>query len=458
MAVTMEDPRLARINRSRKIAEAISSNAFASPSQASVGQSGPYQVVKANPFGGIAQLAQAISGQRGIEKADREESALRTTMLAEETAKKQKRRDEVAKALTTYMPAAQDPNSDPQTRQAALVAAMSSLDPEDAGGALSQILKSSLDPREMQNQRVAAAMQGIDKEWRGRQKQPRPQGPVLTPTGGEGEGQVMPVGLQTDTGMPVDTAVPTTGMPVDTAVPTAYGEDDSESPAYYQHVAQRLEAAGLPREAEKARKEAEKQAKERARAERSQKQDDYKIIAGLRDDFRQDTKEMFLVRDHYSRVLKSAENPSPAGDVSLIFAYMKMLDPNSVVREGEYATARNAGNVEQSIIGAYNKLLTQEGSLDPRLRADFVARSGQLYDAIGEQHAQVVKGYEETAKRLGQDPANIVRPLVRPGAKAAPGAPKAAPKAEAKAPAEETKTLGGKNYVKRNGQWFEVVK
>jgi hypothetical protein len=223
-------------------------------------------------------------------------------------------------------------------------------------------------------------------------------------------------------------------------------------------VAQRLEAAGLPREAEKARKEAEKQAKERARAERSQKQDDYKIIAGLRDDFRQDTKEMFLVRDHYSRVLKSAENPSPAGDVSLIFAYMKMLDPNSVVREGEYATARNAGNVEQSIIGAYNKLLTQEGSLDPRLRADFVARSGQLYDAIGEQHAQVVKGYEETAKRLGQDPANIVRPLVRPGAKAAPGAPKAAPKAEAKAPAEETKTLGGKNYVKRNGQWFEVVK
>ena len=37
--------------------------------------------------------------------------------------------------------------------------------------------------------------------------------------------------------------------------------------------------------------------------------------------------------------------PDAAGDMALIFSYMKMLDPNSTVREGEYATAQDAGSI-----------------------------------------------------------------------------------------------------------------
>jgi hypothetical protein len=334
------------------------------------------------------------------------------------------------------MPTAQDPNADPQTRQAALVAAMSSLDPEDAGGALQQMLKSSLDPREMQNQRVASVMQGIDKEWRGRQKQPAgPRGPVLTPTGGEGEGQVMPVGLQTDDG----TALPT-------AMPMGEEEPDSESPEYYHHAAQRLEAAGLPREAEKARKEAEKQAKEQAKAKRGKAQDDWKIISGLRDDFQRDTKEMFLVRDHYARMLTAAEAPAdentrgPA-DMALIFSYMKMLDPTSVVREGEYATAQNAGSVPQNIITMYNNMRTGD-KLHPDVRKGFIDQGNKIYGAIEGQHQASVKGYEDLSRRLGQDPANIIKPLQRPMPKAAPKT--AAPVAPAKAVTAPAVVVPGK--------------
>jgi hypothetical protein len=36
---------------------------------------------------------------------------------------------------------------------------------------------------------------------------------------------------------------------------------------------------------------------------------------------------------NYSKIEISAKKGTPQGDMSLIFAYMKMLDPGSVVRE-----------------------------------------------------------------------------------------------------------------------------
>jgi hypothetical protein len=36
---------------------------------------------------------------------------------------------------------------------------------------------------------------------------------------------------------------------------------------------------------------------------------------------------------------------------------MKMLDPTSVVREGEFATAQNAASIPIKIVNMYNKAL-----------------------------------------------------------------------------------------------------
>lgn len=77
------------------------------------------------------------------------------------------------------------------------------------------------------------------------------------------------------------------------------------------------------------------------------------------------------------RVLASAEAPSAAGDMSLVFAYMKLLDPGSSVREGEQATARNAGSVPSRIIGLYNQALRGE-TFEASVRADFVDRTRRL--------------------------------------------------------------------------------
>ena len=48
------------------------------------------------------------------------------------------------------------------------------------------------------------------------------------------------------------------------------------------------------------------------------------------------------VRAAFLKVKQSAEKPSAAGDLALVFNYMKILDPSSVVREGEFKTAADA--------------------------------------------------------------------------------------------------------------------
>jgi hypothetical protein len=65
----------------------------------------------------------------------------------------------------------------------------------------------------------------------------------------------------------------------------------------------------------------------------------------LRDDFLKGSKVFVDTKDAYTRIQDSASDPSAAGDLALIFNYMKMLDPGSTVREGEFATAQDSAGV-----------------------------------------------------------------------------------------------------------------
>jgi len=59
-----------------------------------------------------------------------------------------------------------------------------------------------------------------------------------------------------------------------------------------------------------------------------------------------------------NKIFDAAGRKTAAGDVSLIFAYMKLLDPQSVVREGEQATAQNTTSVPGQIRNLYNRAIT----------------------------------------------------------------------------------------------------
>ena len=113
------------------------------------------------------------------------------------------------------------------------------------------------------------------------------------------------------------------------------------------------------------------------------------------------------VRDAFGKVEKAVENPSAAGDVALIFNFMKMLDPGSVVREGEFATAETAAGVPAQIRNLYNRVLTGE-RLNVTQRQDFLNASRNVFASQRDIQLQQEDQYRGIAGRLGMDPQNVV--------------------------------------------------
>lgn len=85
------------------------------------------------------------------------------------------------------------------------------------------------------------------------------------------------------------------------------------------------------------------------------------------------------VADAYSNIkaITDLKDPSSADNIALTYAQMKLYDPGSVVREGEFATAKNAGGVEERLRSQYNdalegKFLTPEKIQNIRKSADTI--------------------------------------------------------------------------------------
>lgn len=126
----------------------------------------------------------------------------------------------------------------------------------------------------------------------------------------------------------------------------------------------------------------------------------------LRGDYDSLSKDYRTIRDSYNRLLAAASDPSAAGDLAIIFNYMKILDPTSVVRESEFATAENAAGVPIAVRNLWNKALTGE-----RLawnREDFVKTAKGQFQAKETTQKQLAQRYKALAKREGLNPDDII--------------------------------------------------
>jgi hypothetical protein len=127
-----------------------------------------------------------------------------------------------------------------------------------------------------------------------------------------------------------------------------------------------------------------------------------KDVADARKEFtgRPEVKDFSKQTSAYGRVLASAKDPSAAGDLALIFNFMKVLDPGSTVREGEFATAQNAGGVDQRVVSLYNSITTGE-RLSPAQRDDFANRATRLYSDAEAQYDNIAQQYSDFAEQAG---------------------------------------------------------
>lgn len=118
----------------------------------------------------------------------------------------------------------------------------------------------------------------------------------------------------------------------------------------------------------------------------------------LRNQYVNISKPFSLQNEAYGRVIASASDPSPAGDLALIFNYMKVLDPGSTVREGEFAQVGAAGGLPTQVQRIFNQWKSGE-KLTEEQRADVVNRAGKLFQQAADQHRITMKSYEEIARR-----------------------------------------------------------
>ena len=117
-------------------------------------------------------------------------------------------------------------------------------------------------------------------------------------------------------------------------------------------------------------------------------------------------KDFNMASTQFSKLTASAKQESAAGDMSMIFTYMKILDPTSVVREGEQATAASAGGVPDRVWNAYNKAVTGE-KLTEAQRSDFVGTASKLYNSNIKQFDAFKGSFGSSIEQYGLDSSQV---------------------------------------------------
>lgn len=123
-------------------------------------------------------------------------------------------------------------------------------------------------------------------------------------------------------------------------------------------------------------------------------------------------KELALVRPHIQTIgriagqVRDGRNVSAQDDLALIFAFMKVLDPTSVVREGEFANAQNTGGITENVVNAYNKALNGERLTDRQRSEFFRTANGMMRDRQA-NYQEVVNRQRDLASQYGLSPDRV---------------------------------------------------
>tara|TARA_R110002020_G_scaffold318340_1_gene533995 strand:+ start:1165 stop:2448 length:1284 start_codon:yes stop_codon:yes gene_type:complete len=130
----------------------------------------------------------------------------------------------------------------------------------------------------------------------------------------------------------------------------------------------------------------------------------------LSDDFRAGSKDFIVSRDSMKRILDAANDPSPFGDLSIIFSAMKVLDPNSVVRESEFKTVADAAPLLVRLGFSRDKVeaMTAGNKLTDAQRADVVGTVLKFYNSATSSQNELQNFYATRATQSGLKPEDVI--------------------------------------------------
>lgn len=134
----------------------------------------------------------------------------------------------------------------------------------------------------------------------------------------------------------------------------------------------------------------------------------------LRKEYEGLNKDFISQRDAFGRIMATVGSAmeggridgTAAGDLALIFNFMKLLDPGSVVRESEFRTAAESGSLDERINAHVQRVISGQ-RLDPNVRADFINQAKELYASALQSNKSTTDIYSGISERSGLDVRNI---------------------------------------------------
>lgn len=128
-----------------------------------------------------------------------------------------------------------------------------------------------------------------------------------------------------------------------------------------------------------------------------------KAALSFQKDYRDATKPSFVRAAAYNAMMEASKNPSAKGDMTIVYSFIKALDPDSVVREGEIDLVNANRAIPDRIKGYAQKLATGQ-SLLPSERQDLIEQARNLSFTDYTRSRNEIKAFRDNAGRLGLDP------------------------------------------------------
>lgn len=134
----------------------------------------------------------------------------------------------------------------------------------------------------------------------------------------------------------------------------------------------------------------------------------YNQARGLREDFAglPEVKAWNVIQPTLVAARQAAKDTSGGSDLNLIYAMGKIMDPNSVVREGELQMAGDTGSLGQKIMGYY-KSVAKGGKLPPTVKQDLLAQIENRAKAQESLYKNTKAKYTDIAKRNQINPEDL---------------------------------------------------
>ena len=143
----------------------------------------------------------------------------------------------------------------------------------------------------------------------------------------------------------------------------------------------------------------------------------FQMAGKLADDFNQlkPVKDAREVAPIFQSMKEAAGRNNRVADLNLVYGLAKIMDPTSVVREGEQIMVRNAQSLPDWLRG-YISAVNGGSGFPPEQRARIMKEAESRVAAYQAQYDAVAQQFTERAQRYGLDPRDVLTAPAAPGA------------------------------------------